>query len=141
MIVRAAPPEHFQYLVERAGVAPTPYFKAIEAVDEKGTVHGMFGYDGWTPNAVVMHVALDNPATLRHLIYPAFQYPFVQLGLGVALCAIRGDNARSLRLTERVGFTRAYTIKNCFGGGVDQMIYELRRENCRWIAPSARKAA
>lgn len=141
MIIRAAPPEHFQYLVERAGVYPSPLFKAIEAVDAKGTVHGMFGYDGWTINAVVMHVALDNPATLRHLIYPAFAYPFVQLNLGIALCAIRGDNSRSLKLTERVGFKRVYTIKDCFGLGIDQMIYEMRREDCRWIAPSARKAA
>jgi hypothetical protein len=141
VIVRAAPPEHYQYLVERAGVTPSPLFKAIEAVDGKGTVHGMFGYDAWTANAVVMHVALDSPVVLRRLIMPAFEYPFVQLGLGVALCAIRGDNERSLKLTERVGFKRVYTIRNCFGGGVDQMIYEMRREDCEWIAPGARKAA
>ena len=139
MIARAAPPEHFQYLVERAGVYPSPRFKAIEAVDEKGTVHGMFGYDGWTRNAVVMHVALDSPAALRTLLHPAFQYPFLQLGLGIALCAIRGDNVRSIRLTEHVGFQRVYTVRDCFGGGVDQMIYEMRRENCRWL--QTRKAA
>jgi hypothetical protein len=139
MIVRAAPPEHFQYLVERAGVFPSPLFKAIEAVDENGTVHGMFGYDGWTPNAVVMHVALDNPVVLRRLIHAAFMFPFVQLNLGVALCAIRGDNPRSLKLTEKVGFKRVYTIKDCFGPGIDQMIFEMRREDCRWI--QQRKAA
>ena len=139
MIVRAAPPEHFQYLVDRAQVNLSPLFKAIEAVDDKGTVHGMFGYDGWTPNAVVMNVALDNPAALRHLIHPAFQYPFVQLNLGIALCAVRGDNTKSLKLTEHVGFKRVYTIKNCFGNGVDQMIFEMRREDCRWI--QQRKAA
>ena len=141
MIVKAAPPEHFQYLVERAGVYPSPYFKAIEAVDSKGTVHGMFGYDGWTANAVVMHVALDTPAALRRLIHHAFEYPFIQRGLGVALCAIRGDNKRSIALTEHVGFKRAYTIKDCFGGGVDQHIYEMRREDCRWIPEAMRKAA
>jgi hypothetical protein len=139
VIIRAAPPEHFQYLAERAGVAITPTFKAIEAVDEKGTVHGMFGYDGWTRNAVVMHVALDSPGALRHLLRPAFQYPFNQLGLGIALCAIRGDNERSLKLTEHVGFKRVYTVRDCFGGGVDQMIFEMRREDCRWI--QQRKAA
>jgi hypothetical protein len=139
MLARAAPPEHFQYLHERAGVAITPTFKAIEAVDEKGIVHGMFGYDGWTRNAVVMHVALDSPAALRTLLYPAFGYPFLQLGLGIALCAIRGDNVRSIRLTEHVGFKRVYTVRDCFGGGVDQMIYEMRREDCRWLAQ--RKAA
>lgn len=139
MIVRAAPVEHFQYLVERAGVTPTPYFKAIEAVDDKGTVHGMVGYDAWTPNAVVMHIALDAPIAFRHLVHPTFEYPFVQLGLGIALCAVRGDNKRSLALTEHVGFKRVYTIKDCFGGGVDQMIFEMRREECRWI--QQRKAA
>lgn len=139
MIVRAAPPHHFQYLVERAGVYPSHLFKAIEAIDEKGTVHGMFGYDGWTPNAVVMHVALDSPLALKHLLRPAFLYPFVQVGLGIALCAIRGDNLKSIKLTEHVGFREVYRIKDCFGQGIDQMIYEMRREDCRWI--EQRKAA
>jgi hypothetical protein len=138
VIVRAAPTEHFQYLVDRAGVYPSPLFKAIEAVDQT-TVHGMFGYDGWTPNAVVMHVALDTPIALKHLLRPAFEYPFLQLNLGIALCAIRGDNVKSIKLTEHVGFKEVYRIKNCFGGGVDQMIYEMRREDCRWI--QQRKAA
>lgn len=138
MIARAAPPEHFQYLVDRAGVYPSPLFKAIEAVD-MDTVHGMFGYDGWTPNAVVMHVALDTPIALKYLLRPAFEYPFIQLGLGIALCAIRGDNVKSVKLTEHVGFKEVYRIKDCFGKGIDQMIYEMRREDCRWI--QQRKAA
>jgi hypothetical protein len=138
VIVRAAPPEHFQYLYDRAGVAITPTFKAIEAVDDT-TVHGMFGYDGWTPNAVVMHVALDTPIALKHLLRPAFEYPFLQLKLGIALCAIRADNIRSVKLTEHVGFREVYRIKDCFGKGIDQMIYEMRREECRWI--QQRKAA
>lgn len=139
MIIQPAPPEHFQYLVDRAGVFPSPVFSAIEAVDATGAVHGMFGYDGWTDNAVVMHMALDNPACLRHLLHPAFLYPFAQLNLGIALCAIRGDNLRSLRLAERMGFREVYRIKNCYGGGTDQMIYEMRREECRWL--QQRKAA
>lgn len=139
MIIRNAPPQHFQYLVDRAGVAPSPLFKALEVVDDKGTVHGMIGYDGWTANAVVMHIALDSPIAFRHLVRPAFVYPFVQLGLGIALCAVRGDNAKSIKLTEHVGFREVYRIKDCFGGGVDQLIYEMRREDCRWI--EQRKAA
>jgi RimJ/RimL family protein N-acetyltransferase len=138
VIVRDAPPQHFMYLVERAGVTPSPLFRAIEVIDERGVVHGMVGYDAWTPNAVVMHIAIDRPVSFRHLVEPAFRYPFEQLGLGIALCAVRSDNVKSVKLTEHVGFKRVYTVKNCFGGGVDQFLYEMRREDCRWLK---RKAA
>jgi hypothetical protein len=70
VIVRAAIPEHFAWLCQRIGYSPTAEFRAIEAVDAAGAIHGMVGYDLWTEGSVWMHVALENPAALRSIVGP-----------------------------------------------------------------------
>jgi RimJ/RimL family protein N-acetyltransferase len=141
MIVKAAPWLHFPWIVSRAGVSPSENFKAIEALDRDGRIHGMVGYDAFTDNSCVMSIALDNPAAFRALIRPCFEYPFLQLGKGVALCTIRGSNAKSIKLTSHVGFREAYRIRDGISVGEDMLIYEMRREECRWIPQLQRKVA
>lgn len=140
MIVRAAPPEHYGWIAKRANLVCGPSFRAIEAVDASGKVHGMVGYDGWTPNAVQMHVALDNPAALRALLKPGFSIPFVEFGRGVALATVLGTNGRSLELVPRLGFRFAHRIVDGYEPGVDVLLFEMRREDCRWLG-GVRKAA
>lgn len=140
MIVRAAAPDHYPWIAERANLAIGPAFRAIEAVDAVGRIHGMVGYDGWTPNAVCMHVALENPACLRHLLVPGFGIPFVELGRGVALAHVLSTNARSLALVPRVGFRFVCRVRDGFKPGIDSVWFEMRKEECRWIR-AARKAA
>lgn len=139
MIVRAAPTEHYAWIAERANLAIGPAFRAIEAVDDAGRIHGMVGYDGWTPNAVCMHVALDNPACMRHLLIPGFGIPFIELGRGVALAQVLSTNVRSLALVPRLGFRFAYRVRDGFKPGIDSVWFEMRKEECRFIR--ARKAA
>lgn len=133
MIVRAAPPEHYGWIAERASLVPGPAFRAIEAVDEAGKIHGQVGYDGWTPNAVCMHVALEHPAALRHLLRPGFGIPFCELGREVALACVLSTNARSLALVPRLGFRFAYRVRDGWRRGVDLVWFEMRREDCRYV--------
>lgn len=140
MIVRAAHPSHFGWVLERVGYAPTAAFRAIEAIDASGRIHGMVGYDMWSENAVWMHVALENPAALRALLRPAFAYPFVEAGRDIALASVRESNVRSRALVERVGFREVWRCRDAVRPGEDGLVYELRRAECRWIA-AERKAA
>jgi RimJ/RimL family protein N-acetyltransferase len=139
VIVRAAHPEEFGWLVERAECAITPGFRAIAAEDQ-GRIVGMVGFDGWTPNSVTMHVALDSPACLRSLLPEIFDYAFRQAGKGLALGIIPAGNERSVNLAKRVGFREAYRVRDGWSVGEDLIVLEMRREECRWI-PQARKAA
>jgi RimJ/RimL family protein N-acetyltransferase len=141
MIVRAAPVEHFGWLCRRIGYTPTLSFRAIEAVDGAGRVRGMVGFDLWTDTAVWFHVAVDDPMALRALIGPGFRYPFEQLGREIALASVRSDNARSRALCRKVGFREAWSIKDGISHGVDLVVYELRKADCRWLARTMRKAA
>jgi RimJ/RimL family protein N-acetyltransferase len=138
VIIRAAHPEEFGWLVERAECAITPGFRAI-AAEDAGRIVGMVGFDGWTPNSVTMHVALDSPACLRGLLPEIFGYAFVQAGKGIALGIIPADNARSVNLAKRVGFSEVHRVRDGWAVGVDLVVLEMRRERCRWI--QQRKAA
>lgn len=140
MIVQAALPAHFGWIRDRAECAIGPDFRAIEAIDRRGVIAGMIGFDSWTPNSVTMHVALDNPACLRSLLPAIFDYAFVQAGKGLALGIIPAGNERSVNLAKRVGFREAYRVRDGWAVGEDLIVLEMRLEECRWI-PQARKAA
>jgi hypothetical protein len=133
MIIRAAPPEHYPWLAERAGLVCGPAFRAIEAVDEAGRIHGMVGYDGWTENMVCVHIALEHPAALRHLLKPGFGIPFLELGRGVLVAQVLSTNERSLRLMTRLGFTYLSRVRDGKAKGVDLCLFEMRAEDCKWI--------
>ena len=134
--------EHeYGWLVERSGCDITPGFKAIKVVDDSGKIHGMVGYGNWTANAVVLTIALDNPAALREVLKWGFRYPFEQCGRGIALAMVRGKNKRSLSLCNKVGFREVYRVKDGIEAGEDMVMFQMRREDCPWIPQAARKAA
>jgi RimJ/RimL family protein N-acetyltransferase len=141
VIVREATRDRYAWIAQRAPLTAGTEFRAIEAVDAAGRIHGMVGYDGWTPNAVTMHIALENPAALRSLMEPMFRIPFFSLGRGVALASVLGTNARSLALVRHVGFREACRIRDGHSVGVDLVFFEMRREDCRWASESNKEAA
>lgn len=133
MIVRPAPKEHYLWLVDRTGLNLSLGFRAIEAVDEAGRIHGMVGYDDWTPNSVQMHVAIENPAATRSLLRHAFQYPFKEAGRGLVVGVTPGHLARALKFNKSIGFREVYRIKDGWTPGTDIVIQEMRRDECRWL--------
>jgi hypothetical protein len=138
MLVRAAPPEHYGWLEERASCLVSSSFRAIEAVDDEGRIHGMVGYDCWTPNSVALSIALEHPAALRALLIPGFKYPFVQEGRGIALATVVATNSRSVRLMGRLGFREVHRLRDGWEPGVDLIVYEMRKERCRWLRLGSR---
>lgn len=133
--------EEYGWLVERAGCDITPGFKAIKAVDETGRIHGMVGFGAWTANSCLMHIALETPIALRELLKWSFRYLFEQCGRGVAFATVRAKNEKSMRLCQKAGFREAYRLKDAIEVGEDMVLFEMRREHCRWIPQEARKAA
>lgn len=132
MTVRAATLEEAAFLTERTGYVPGGGFRGI-ACEVHGRMVGFVGFDGWTPNAVWMHVAVDSPAACRELAQAAFSYAFVDTARGVVLGAIRESNVRSRRLALHLGFRLAGRIRDGWAVGEDVVLLEMRREECRWI--------
>ena len=131
--VQAMPVERLSWLTSRSGCAFTNTLRGIEAIDEHGRVHGAIGFDGWMGNAAQMHIALDNPASLRSLLRPAFHYLFNQVGKDVAIGLIPAHNHRSIGLSTSAGFHETYRLKDGAAPGDDMVLLEMRKEDCRWI--------
>lgn len=146
MIVRPAPPEHFAWIAQRANLVPGPQFGAIEAVTDGDRIIGMVGFDGWLPNAVSLHIAMEEPGevsrdlrreAMHRLIGDAFRIAFNGCGRGVVVATVLSSNERSRRLVERLGFTPAGCLKDAWSPGVDLVLYTMRREACRWLEKEA----
>lgn len=137
MRVQAAPRNHYSWLVDRVGCAITDRFRAIEAIDDAGEIHGMVGFDLWTANSVQMHVAIESPAVLRSLLGPGFEYPFGQCGRGVVTAVVAEGNPRSLTLVPRLGFSEVARVKDGWETGKALVLFEMRKENCKWIRRAA----
>ncbi len=120
-----------QWLIERTQAALTPHAKGIAAVD-RGRVRGMVVYDNWTHNSVQAHMAVDSPIVWRTLLPEVFRYPFQHRG--VLLGVIPEDNHRSNDMVMALGFRLRHAITDGWAEGVDLNIYEMRREECRWLA-------
>lgn len=141
MRVLPAHPSDYEWIAKRAELCIGPQFRAIKAVDASGRIHGMVGYDGWTGNAVSMHVAVEHPMALRSLIGPGFRIPFLEFGKGVALAMVLSTNARSLAMVPVLGFRETHRIRDGWAVGVDLVMFEMRREECRFVPQQKKEAA
>ena len=133
MIVQVAPPEHYAWVGEHAGCLVTPDFRALEAVQD-GRIVGMVGYCDWFPNSVHMHVAIESPMIAKHLLPPAFRYPFEEVGVGVVIGITPAWVTKAVKFNRHIGFREAHRIKDGFAVGRDLIVFEMRREECRWLS-------
>lgn len=60
-----------------------------------------------------------------------FDYPFRQLGVEKVICPIVETNTRSIRLCEKMGFSRETTLSDAHPDG-DIHLYSLKRSECRF---------
>lgn len=136
MKVTAAERRDFQWLIERTSCAASGGFRAIKAVDSQGQIRGMVGYDLWTKNAVTCHMAVETPIAWRALIPACFQYPFEECRREIMLGVIPADNTKSWGMAGHLGFKLVHTVRDGWARGVDLLMLELRRDDCRFLKRS-----
>ena len=133
MKVTAGHAEAFGWIEARTGCVLTRNARAIQALDVSGRIRGVIAYDMWTESAVQAHMAVDSPVVWRSLLRPAFSYPFVEAGRSLILGIIADDNPKSLAMVRRLGFTEKHRVVDGWSVGVDLVVFELRRHECRWL--------
>ena len=129
-------PEDLAWLASRAGLTVGPQLRGVKAVQD-GRIVAMLGFDGWTPAACSVHVAVEHPAALRHVLRLGFSIPFVEMGKHVVIAAVLSTNKRSLNLVRHLGFRESGRIRNGWAVGVNLHLFEMQRSDCRWIPQEA----
>ena len=90
--------------------------------------------DTFSHTGCQVHMWIKNPMVLRHgWLEEIFNYIFNTCNRSVIIGLVPGDNAKALKLNKHVGYEEVYRIKDGFNVGVDYVIMEMRREDCRWI--------
>lgn len=137
VVVRQAPPAHLPWLAERARINLVPGLVAIEAVNERGEIVAMVGYEPHFVGAGMMHVALAYPSALRHVLktgfHLAFDAPPHGFGWVEAFAPVRDDNRASLFLVEHLGFKKFHIGKDWLGPGASLVWFGMRRSDCRFL--------
>lgn len=92
-------------------------------------------YDGWTPNAVQVHVYSIGPRYLfnRNFLREIFRYPFCQCHKGKLFAVTPSDSTASLAVSKALGFREVYRMKDAWNIGVDMIVKEMTKDECRWI--------
>ncbi len=145
MIVKFVPLReyHWPWIAAQAQPELTPRTRGIVALDENGTILAATVFDTWTYTSGQAHFAISNPLVLRHGFFEeCLDYFFNYCDKRVLIGLVPSNNAKSLRLTKHIGFTEVFRMKDGYDHGIDYVVFEMRKENCRWIhgKESARRA-
>jgi hypothetical protein len=132
MILATTPEENIEFSAQ-VGYSPTANFRGIK-LEVGGKLIALAGYDHWTPNAVQGHIWIKDKAAFvnRAFLRETMRYPF-EIGKRSLLVGFTpANNGPALEYTQRIGFKVKYRIVDGWDVGVDMIIQEMRREDCRW---------
>ena len=88
-------------------------------------------YDYFNNASIMAGIVIQGPITRQWLHY-IFAYPFVQLKVNVIIGLIAGNNWKSARLSEHLGFAKIAEIPHAHSNGYLD-IYTMHRDNCKFI--------
>lgn len=132
-MILAATPADIELFGRLIHYRPTSGARGIKKVVD-GEIHAMVAYDSWTMSAVQMHVYIPVPKSFgREFIREALEYPFIQCDRSLLIGATPGDNAAALDFNRRIGFVETYRIRNGWDEGVDMVVQELHKRDCKWL--------
>ena len=108
-------------------------YNTICALGEDDSVLAAVAFDGFTPYECCIHLVVDDlRGVSRGSLREVFRYPFQACGLLRLSASVSADNSRSIRLIERLGFTKE-GVKRQSIDGIDEIIYGMLRKECKWI--------
>lgn len=109
--------------------------KGITAVDgDSFDILGCVVLDSWTPKTVTAHIVIKKPMVLRHgFLEEAFNFVFNIADREVMIGTVLSNNEKALKFDKKMGFEEKYRIKDGWDKGVDLILIEMRKENCRFL--------
>ena len=98
------------------------------------TLVGVVGLESWSYNSVTIHLAIEDPLALKHGFQEeVFNYIFNTCDKGLVIGITPANNDRALKFNKNIGLVELYRIKDAYDVGIDYVVQQLRKENCRYI--------
>ena len=100
----------------------------------KGKLAAAVAAHDWTPNSCHMHWVIEDPFVIKHgLFQKVADWVFNETGREIIYGKINHTNSRSIKLAEHIGFKRIGVLTDGFKKGVDIILFEMRKDKCRWL--------
>ena len=107
----------------------------IMAIDsETNTTVGAVIFDNWTENSVQTHFMISSPLVLKHgFMKTVYQYVFDDRGLKYMYGLVPANNTKAVAFNSKMGWIIRTVLPEAFAKGVDYLIMELTRANCKYL--------
>lgn len=128
-------PADWGWCQSKVGILRCEDTGGIMAIDtDKNETVGAVIMDNWTQNSVQCHFMISSPLVLRHqFLECAFDYMFNQRGVARVYGLVPANNEKAVKLNVNMGFTIKARMEEAYEVGVDYLLMEMKRENCRFI--------
>lgn len=108
--------------------------KGIVAVNEQGAILAAAVFDNWTKTNCCIHIAIESPIVIRSgFCHAICDYVFNQTGRIMLTGMTPANNPRALRFILHAGMKEILRVKDGFDIGVDYVITQMRKDECRWL--------
>jgi len=117
--------------------------RGITALDENDTPQAVCVFDSWSYNSCIIHIWINNPFVLKHG-FPEEVFNFVfseESGRNKIIGITPSDNLKALKFIKNIGFKEIYTISDGFKVGVDYVITEMNKDECRYFSHGKKRRA
>ena len=130
----ALSPDDIAYMPENARPIIMSDTKGITAWGSDGIPQAICVLDSWSFNSCQIHIWIENAFVLKHGFAEAvFKYVFDTCNRNLIIGVTPADNPKALRFIKHIGFEELFRIKDGQAVGVDYVVTEIRKENCRYI--------
>jgi hypothetical protein len=103
-------------------------------VENNGVIQAIAVFDSFTRNACNVHVAIENPRVIKHgFLNEIGRHLFHVCGRSRIFGLVPSNNAKALKLNKHIGMQEVSCVPNALAEGVDYIIMEMKKEDCRWI--------
>lgn len=125
--------EEFLWIQEAAECAYCDDVNGIVMYRDGDLVAGIL-LESWSHNSVTIHIRVDDPLVFKHrFAEECFNYIFVTCERGVLIGITPSNNEQALKFNRHIGLKEIYRIRDGYDVGIDYVVQELRKEDCRYI--------
>ena len=108
---------------------------------DTGELQAACMWDNWTHTTVQVHLLIVNKKVLKMgFLEEKADYLFNHKKRFAIYGFVPGDNIKALRMNTRIGFTVKSILEDGISNGVDYILLELKKENCRFLPKQVKVA-